>query len=161
MDSVVMQFKNNTYYRDHDINQNPSDFGAVFLDYRSDISYIEEARHIVIYGYSKTGGQQLSRLLKYTKSNYFENNSLIILDTDYGTYQFRVFSVHTIDNDEAFTSPKEVNDMPQFIKDCIQNSIFEPSSTPKDYSVILTFSTESNDESEGRLLIHAYLEDDE
>ena len=64
-------------------------------------------------------------------------------------------------DDEGFLDPINGKDMTQFIRDCVENSIFESQNSPEDYSVILTFSTDITDESGNRFLVHAYLDEQE
>ena len=155
-----MQFKNNYYFLDHDINLNPNEYGAVFIDSRNNIDFMIEAGHIIMYGYNKIGGKQFRRLTQYEKSQYFHNNNLVIMDTIYGTYYFRVFSVHKEDTDEEYTKILSSKEMMSFVNDCIENSMYVPKNIPEDNSVILTFTTDIDDEDGNRLLIHAYLEED-
>lgn len=160
LDTIVMQFKNNYYFLDHDINLNPNEYGAVFMDSRSKIDFIIEAGNVVVYGYNNQGGQQFKRLTQYLKADYFHNNSLVIMDTFYGTYNFRVFSVHIEGNDEVYINPIDAKKMPDFIGDCTQKSIFESKNIPGDNDIILTFTTDIEHTEGSRLLVHAYLENE-
>lgn len=121
------------------------------------ISYISSAASVFI---SFDIGRQLKSLARYLYEDYFDNNSLIILETIYGKYNFRVFSVHKIDDDKEYIKQIKQKELAEFIQDCTKESIFPPKNTTPDDSVILTFTTDIDDYDGNRLLIHAYLESD-
>ncbi len=160
LDTVVMQAEDNEFFLNHDVILNENTDGAVFFDYQSDIIFIHDAGHIVIYGYNKIGGRDLSRLERYEFVDYFHNTAKIFLETLYGNYSFVVFSVHKVDDDKYYTKQLESNGKSEFIADCIKNSVFEPKNIPDDDSVIMTFSTDYDEINGNRLLVHAYLEID-
>jgi hypothetical protein len=79
------------------------------------------------------------------------------METIYGKFNFRVFSVHKLTDDKEFTKPIKEKEMPEFIKKCVEESIFEPKEPPESDSV-LTISTDIDDDEGDRFLVHAYLE---
>jgi SrtB family sortase len=158
IDTAIMQGEDNEYFLDHDNILNPNPSGAVFFDYRSDISFMHEAGHVVMYGYNLEGGRQLKRVLRYEYKDYFYNNSLIIMETIYGKFNFRVFSVHKLSDDKDYTEPVNEKKMGEFIETCVSESMFEPKEVPDSDSVILTISTDIDDDEVDRFLVHAYLE---
>lgn len=158
LDTAIMQGEDNEYFLDHDnlLNNNPS--GAIFFDYRSNINYMMDAGHVVIYGYNEKGGRQLKNLLRYKYKDYFKNNTLVVVETIYGKFNFRVFSVHKVTDDKDFTEPIKAKKMEEFINNCVTESMFEPKDIPDSDSIVLTFSTDIDDDEGDRFLVHAYLE---
>ncbi len=158
LDTVVLQWKDNYYFQLYDLNLNSNDYGSVYFDYRSDFSYIREAGNIVIYGYNNIGGRQLKSLTKYAQEEYFDYNTLIVLETLYGKYDFRLFSVHIEDDDEEYTSPVAQDSKREFIDLLLEKSMFDSEYVPTSDCVILTFSIDVESSNGNRMLIHAFYE---
>jgi hypothetical protein len=160
LDTVVVQWEDNEYFKEADINLNDGRVsGAVYFDYRSDFSYILDAGHIVIYGHNNLGGGQLKSMVQYVqkgKMNYYQT---IVLETLYGRYNFRPFSVHIEDDDSPYVIPVNIEDKKEFINMLMEATMFVPDEFPQEDSVILTFSIDVESEKGSRLLIHAFLND--
>ena len=159
LDTVIAQWRDNYYFMDSDINLNTNSYGAVYLDYQSDISYIMDAGNIVIYGYNNLGGRQLKSIVKYVNEEYFNKNSLVVFETIYGTFNFRIFSVHIEDEDDQYVKPISESEKKEFIDKLVESSMFVADYVPNSDSVILTFSTDVESANGTRFLVHAYLED--
>ncbi len=159
LDTVIVQWKDNYYFRDVDATLNTNSYGAVYFDYRSDINYIMDSGNIVIYGYNNLGGRQLKSIVKYVNEEYFGFNTLIVLETIYGKFNFRLFSVHIEEDDAPYVKPIEDSEKKEFIDELLEKTMFVPDNFPQEDSVILTFSTDVESAKGTRLLVHAFLED--
>ena len=132
--------------------------GSVYMDYRSNVSYIMDAGNIVIYGFNNLGGQQLKNLLKYIHEDYFRSNNVIVFETLYGEYSFKLFSVHIEDDDSDYIVRTESRaEKAELIELMMQSSLFTVDEIPDSETVILTFSVDVKSESGTRFLVHAYL----
>ena len=157
---VVVQWRDNQYFKDHDFTLNANMDGAVYLDTECDLGYIEEESNIVIYGYNNLGGHQLKNIVKYVHEDNFDYSTLIMFETIYGKYNFRLFSVHIEQDDADYIAPVSSKDRRDFIQTLVDKSMFEPEYTPPADAVLLTFTTDVESSSGTRFLVHAYLEQD-
>ena len=158
LDTVIAQWGDNEYFKDKTFNLNDSSDGCAYFDYRTDVSYIMDAGNIVVYGFNNIGGQQLKKIVKYAQEDYFKEYTLIVLETLYGKYNFRLFSVHIEDDDSEYVMPVSDKDKKEFIDKITEASMFVSEDFPEEDSVILTFSTDVESGKGSRLLIHAFLE---
>lgn len=158
LDTVIVQAANNEYFKEFDINLNSGGYGAVYFDSASDVSYIFDAGHIVIYGYNNIGGRQLKSIAKYAREDIFNYNTLVVLETLYGKYHFRLFSVHIEDDDTPYVAAISAKEKKEFINTLLEKTMFIPDDFPEDDSVILTFSIDVESAKGTRLLVHAFLE---
>ncbi len=156
LDTAVLQWKDNYYFQLYDLHLNSNDYGSVYFDYRSDYSYMREAGNIVIYGYNNIGGRQLKDLAKYARQEYFDRNTLIVLETLYGKYDFRLLSVHIEEDDEEYVQPITQDEKMDFIDLIVEKSMFESEYVPTSDSVILTFSFDVESAKGKRMLVHAF-----
>lgn len=158
LDSVITQWEDNEYFKEKDFNLNDSSYGCTYFDYRTDFSYIMDAGNIVVYGYNNLGGRQLKKLVKYVQEDYFDRYRLIVLETLYGRYNFKVFSVHIEEDDSEYVMPVGEKEKKDFIDKVTGMSMFEAEDLPEEDGVILTFSVDVESEKGTRLLVHAFLE---
>jgi SrtB family sortase len=158
LDTVVVQWGDNEYFKDKSFTLDDSSYGCTYFDYRTDISYILDAGNIVVYGFNNIGGQHLKKIVKYAQEDYFKEYTLIELETLYGKYNFRLFSVHIEEDDSEYVMPVSDKEKKDFIDLIVEKSMFEADDLPEDDSVILTFSTDVESAKGERLLVHAFLD---
>lgn len=87
---TIMQ-RDNDFYRNHDINLNPSEHGWPYLCIWRNA---ENFNNLVIHG-SGTPGGQFYDLATFISPNIFAQNPAIIIETPYATYHGEVFSFYT------------------------------------------------------------------
>lgn len=91
----ILQGDNNSYYMNHDINNNYSKQGSIFLDYRNSLN----SKKLIIYGHNSRHIQTVFGLFeKYLNFEFATNNRYI--KTIFGDveYVWEIFSVMIVPN---------------------------------------------------------------
>ncbi len=106
-ETEVVQYTDNSYYLNHDIDGNKIDKGMPFLDYRDKIG---ESKVLRIYGHnSNTIYTEFNFLEKYYEEEYFKKNKYIFLETKDSLHKYEVFSVYVETSDWSYYN-KDNND---------------------------------------------------
>lgn len=63
-----MQTSDNTYYLDHNYNQEYDKNGSIFLDYNC--SVYPRSTNMIVYGHHMKSGNMFGNLQKYAKESY-------------------------------------------------------------------------------------------
>ena len=164
IEDLVGQCDDNTYYIDYDINDNPSNSGALFLDYRNSRRSFDSNN--VIYGHNMKSGEMFGTLPRLKASDFFSNNENVIYynTIDYDN-RFKIFSIYEIDlttfnfiqtsfdDDSAFNKFLQTvitfNEVEAVEMECLNVTTD---------SKVLTLSTCTQGGTH-RLVVHAYLSD--
>jgi len=89
---IVVQYTDNDYYLNHDINNIYNKEGQAFLDYRFDIN---NSKKLIIYGHNAPDKDIPFKFFEnYHNSNYFEKHKYLYLQTDKGIKKYEIFSVY-------------------------------------------------------------------
>jgi sortase B len=89
----LVQGLDNEYYLNHDYNKNLNKFGAIFLDYQSDLNREDTS---IIYGHSsKIYNLPFNGLVKYLDNNYLKDNNLIRVNYLGIDYDYKVISAYS------------------------------------------------------------------
>lgn len=91
IDYPVMQCDNNTYYLNHNFDQQEDKVGTLFLDYQCDV--INGCDNFIIYGHHLQSGRMFSSLEKYENKSYYEKHKYIKFDTIFEEQTFEVMYV--------------------------------------------------------------------
>ncbi len=102
LNTVVVQHSDNDYYLNHNVKNEESVTGAVYLDYRVDIN---SGLKNMIYGHNgeKEANVPFSELEKYYDKDYYKDHQYILLEDENGVGKYQIFSV--------FVETNEVNYM--------------------------------------------------
>lgn len=145
-------------YLDLGPDENPSKYGALFLDIRNSIDVSD--RHTIIYGHNMRDGSMFGQLHKYQSRSFFTDHLIIRYDTLYQELEWEVFNIF-ITNTEFYyiqTYFASDEDFVSLMTQCIYKSYYNNNQTvisPDDH--ILTLSTCTNDTDDGRLVVQARL----
>lgn len=143
IDYPVVQSTDNSYYLKHDYNNNVSNEGAVFLDYRNDINEFD--RNNIIYAHAMLNGTQFGTLRKVVTNEWLSNkdNYKISFMTSTGKHYFEVISVYYIPvtNDYLYTKFNSDEKFLEFEKKLIDRSMYNFNVTPNKNDKLLTLST--------------------
>lgn len=97
IDTLIVQGKDNIFYLTHDLYQNYSKSGSVFIDYRLPIN----SKKIIVYGHNTNSDVPFKHLLNYLDEKYYNDHKEILLYLDNSTIKYEIFSVYiTLDNYE-------------------------------------------------------------
>ena len=102
IDTLLVQGVDNDFYLKHLITKEPSNLGAVFVDYRTKL---DESKQINIYGHnSKKVDIPFRFLEKYLDKKTYEENKYITLITQRGISIYEIFSVNIVRDDKEHMS---------------------------------------------------------
>lgn len=91
IDYPVMQCDNNTYYLNHNFDQEEDKVGTLFLDCECDV--VNGCDNFIIYGHHLQSGKMFSSLEKYESEKYYKTHQYITFDTIYEEQTFEVMYV--------------------------------------------------------------------
>lgn len=94
LDVQVVQGKDNDYYLRRDFYGKSSRYGCPYMDYKNDPKYLDD--NTIIYGHHMTDGLIFSNLDKYKTLEGYKESPIIVYNTLYDTYYFKVFAAFYI-----------------------------------------------------------------
>lgn len=158
IDYPVVQTTDNEYYLSHGIDQSITQEGAIFLDYRNNISSFD--KNSVIYGHRRLDQTMFGSLKNILKSPWYENQDhwRIYLTTKKEKTLWQVMSVYTIKKETNYiqTHFKDEIEYEKFLNLILSRSIYNFSTPISVHDRILTLSTCLNNYG-GRIVLHAKL----
>ncbi len=147
--------EDNLDYLSMDFYQNPSDAGAIFMDYRNLGNFNDQ--HTILYGHYMTNKTMFHNLTLFHDEAFFLENTLIEISGLYETKYYRIFSVYEISADDytlavSFHTNEHYTVYLDRLKSLsIHTPTFEPDSTAK----LLSLVTCSHGIKNGRTIVHA------
>ncbi len=161
IDYPVFQSTDNKKYIDADRDNNKYKWGEIFLDYRSDITNLQEKeiRNTIIYGHNTTRESYFTELLKYKDRSFFEKNNIIYVSTNDKDYKFKVISAYETDTKFYYidTNFRDRNEYAQFLYKIETKSIHPSNVEIVGDEGILTLSTCIDGKENSRFVVHAVL----
>ena len=160
IDYLVLQGSDNEFYLYHDIWQNPTPSGWIFLDYEADIR--GGSQNWVIYGHNMQRDHKFHSLRRYRDYAFLLDHPEITLTTPYGVYNWEIFSFYQTHiefayNQANFGGREEWADMlERFAQLSIHDTGVEVTADDR----ILTLSTCTNRHRDERYVLHARLKRD-
>lgn len=158
----VVQGSDNDHYLHHLFTGEPNRMGAIFLDFRNDLSDRDD--QYLIYGHNMRDGTMFAELNRFvhenTREKYFANHSLVLFDTLYGKMRFEIFSAYVVRlNQETFQTRVNYTDAQflEYLNSAVRRSVVKRNVSLSADSVILTLITCSPWFTNSRTLVHAVL----
>ncbi len=149
---ITVQTIDNNYYLTHDLNNNYSKYGTVFMDYRNKIT----DDILIFYGHnSKLIDTDFHFLENYLNKDYFTNNKYITLQTESFFRKYQIFSVIlTTNNTHTKLGFTNSNNYLNHLNELKKNSIYSISSNLEVNSKIIILQT-CNMQKKGEYIIVA------
>lgn len=153
----IVQHSDNEYYLHNDVNNNPSIYGSVYLDYRNSKDIND--RNNVIYGHNMRDGSMFNNILKLKDKKFFEENPDIYVSNIYKEFTWEIFSVYVVDAD---TETIDINydtdeEFLDYIKSCEARSLFKRDTNLSKDDKIITLVTCSYETDNSRTIVQAKL----
>ena len=153
----VVKTDNNDYYLYHDINNNKTNNGWPFIDYRNDSNMIDD--NTIFYGHNllnKTSFGSISNL--FTTEWFNTSNRRILILTETMIYTYEIFSVYYSDPVSYYlqTNFSSNEKRVEFYNDLASKSSVSFSNSFVYSDKIITLST-CTDDNNGRQVVHAKL----
>jgi len=152
IDYPVMQSQNETYYLDHDYEQNYDKNGALFIS--KDAKIWPRSQNIIVFGHNMKSGKMFGNLSKYKKKSYYEKHKYIQFDTLYekGTYQVMfAFYEKVYQADEVafkyyqFIDANSEQEYNSYMEEMRNKSLYETQVSTQYTDSLLTLSTCDHD----------------
>lgn len=162
IDYPVMQTGDNSYYLEHNFNQEYDKNGSLFLDYNCSI--YPRSTNLIIYGHHMKSGQMFGQLQKYAKQSYGEKHSIITFDSIYekATYQVMyVFRSQVYNEDDLvfkyyqFIDANSEKEFDSYMSEMAKMSLYDTGVTASYGDSLLTLSTCDNSQTDGRFVVVA------
>lgn len=118
VDYPVVQCGNNDYYLTRDFEENYTDAGCPFLDFRNDASNIAANRNFIIYGHARKD-RSIFGSLDFCRQGWWQNEESFQLIRYTSLNQktvWRVFSAYTINVDEYYYIQTEFGNDDEFVR---------------------------------------------
>lgn len=162
IDYPVMQTVNNTYYLDHNVEQEYDKNGSIFMDTACDV--LKPSTNFIIYGHHMKSGKMFGGLHKYSQKSYYEEHPFIQFDTIYekGTYAIMyVFRSKVYNEDEIvfkyyqFIDANSPEEFYSNMEEMSKLSLYDTGVTASYGDRLLTLSTCDSSEPDGRFVVVA------
>ena len=95
IDYPVLQTGDNDYYLDHDFYKTKNKQGALFFDYRNNITLGAKNKNLIIYGHNLSTGQMftyLNKLITKPNKNYARSAPTMTMNTIYEQATYKAVS---------------------------------------------------------------------
>lgn len=160
IDSVIYQSTDNDRYLRNDKDNNQTRWGENFLDYRCNLSKINEPmQNIIIYGHNTEVDTRFTPLFNYLDYEYYTKHQYIELATYDKNYKFQIFSVYETTTDFYYidTLFKDIDSYGEFVKSLKDQSQIDTKVEISKEDTILTLSTCDYSNTNGRFVVQAKL----
>ena len=105
---VVVQYSNNDYYLEHDINNDNNWMGQTFLDYRNDIN---SSKKLIIYGHNSNYYELPFKIFEnFYDKEYLYNHKYLYLLTEQELKKYEIFSVFVEVSDWTYYTNLQLNE---------------------------------------------------
>ena len=162
IDYPVMQTSDNTYYLDHNYNQEYDKNGSIFLDYNC--SVYPRSTNMIVYGHHMKSGNMFGNLQKYAKESYGQKHSVITFDTIYEKAQYQVmyvFRSQVYNEDDIvfkyyqFIEANSETEFNSYMQEMSAMSLYDTGVTAQFGDSLLTLSTCDSSQTDGRFVVVA------
>ncbi len=154
----VAQHSDNNYYLKYDIYGRKTSIGSLFFDYRNNIKKLSD--NTIIYGHSMLNGTMFGTLRSAANSSWREDedNLIVSLTTEKGTFKFKIFSVYRVDYTTDYLKVRfnSKSEKEKYINMITKRSLFRNNTKVGVNDKILTMSTCTGGNNR-RLVVHAVL----
>lgn len=151
IDYAVMQTSDNEYYLDHNVYNEKSIRGSIFMDWQSKM----DSQNIVIYGHNMNDGDMLGNLDYYKSKQYYIAHPVIELNFMGEMTTWEIFSVSYSDDTPYRIYFENDLDFKSYLSKIENGSIYATEVNIENSNKILTLSTCSKEFRDARFVIHA------
>lgn len=155
IDYPIMQAQDNSTYLTLTADGQKNVAGSIFLDCRNSGGYTD--KNSIIYGHALKNEKMFGSLFHYMDSAYWKEHPEITLITPEGVFAYEIFSAYATTATSAsytleFPAETDFNEFLVYIK---ARSAYDTGITVSGEDSILTLSTCTNRNQDGRYVVHA------
>lgn len=155
----VVKYTDNDFYLSHSFDKTSNGAGWIFADYRNKIDGTD--KNIIVYGHNRRNGSMFATLKNILNKSWYENeeNRKIIFVTEQGQFEYQVFTVYQIEEENYDTTVSFSTDKQfiTYIENAKKRSVYDFNVDVKSNDSILTLSTCAND-NRYRIVLQANLQ---
>lgn len=152
---AVVKANNNSYYLNHNFENEYNKAGWIFVDYKNKLDGTD--KNIVIYGHNRRDGSMFASLKNILKEEWYSNdeNRKITFITENESSIYEVFSIYEIEAEDYYiTTNFKDGEFLKYIKIVKERSIKDFNIEVNKEDNTLTLSTCGND-NDYRVVLHA------
>ncbi len=159
IDYPIFYSSDNDRYLRHDRDNNATDWGEPFLDYRCNIQNIGKTSAFIIYGHNSETNDNFTPLVNYKRPDFFNTHKQIEFSDVNGNHTWEIFSIYVTDSNDFYIKTEFNSDteFANFFNDRKNMSIYNTGLSISESDTVLTLSTCDYTKTDGRLVIHAKL----
>lgn len=143
----IVKYTDNEFYLSHSFDKTSNGAGWIFADYRNKIDGTD--KNIIVYGHNRRNGSMFATLKNILNKSWYENeeNRKIIFVTEQGQFEYQVFTVYQIEEENYDTTVSFSTDKQfiNYIENAKKRSVYDFNVDVKSNDSILTLSTCAND----------------
>ncbi|MFB0920682.1 MAG: class B sortase [Oscillospiraceae bacterium] len=153
----LLRAADNWKYLNLSYNLQRTNSGSIFMDFRNSQNFSDDST--VIYGHNMKSGGMFGRLKDFGNTDYLTEHPDLYIFTQSRVLKYRIFAAYKTEADSqsytrSFSKEFSFEDFIAYIKD----SAAENCSSPPEGAVpIITLSTCTSVQRNGRFVVHAYL----
>lgn len=165
IDNPIFQTTNNEFYLNHNQDKKKSAYGALYFDYRNEITENKTDKNLVIYGHEMNNGSMFGSLKELRRLDFYKANPIIEFSTLYKSSKYKIYAIFVLnankadDNGYIYNIYRKNfyndNDFDLWTKEAIERSLINTGVDVKNGDNIITLVTCSKDFKNSRLVVMA------
>lgn len=165
IDNPIFQTTNNEFYLNHNQDKKKSAYGALYFDYRNEITQNKTDKNLVIYGHEMNNGSMFGSLKELRRLDFYKANPIIEFSTLYKSSKYKIYAIFVLnankadDNGYIYNIYRKNfyndNDFDLWTKEAIERSLINTGVDVKNGDNIITLVTCSKDFKNSRLVVMA------
>lgn len=165
VDNPIYQTTDNDYYLTHNMYKEKSRYGALFFDYRCNLSNPNSSQNLIVYGHEMKDGSMFGTLKNYKKLNFYKQNPTFTVTQLSEQYTYKIFAVMIMnakpEDDKGYmynyvkTGFSSQAGFTSWIEEARERSLINTTVDVVENDQIITLVTCINDFKDARLVIMA------
>ena len=153
----LVRAENNWKYLNLSYNLQRTNSGSIFMDFRNSADFSDG--NTVIYGHNMKSGGMFGTLKKFGDNAYLTEHPDLYIFTQTRVFKYRIFAAYKTEADSqsytrSFTKDFNFEDYIGYVKCCAGENL---SASPEETAPLITLSTCTSVQRNGRFAVHAYL----
>ena len=156
----VLQSNDNDFYLNRDFYKKTNKQGALFFDYRNNITLGAKNKNLIIYGHNMNDGSMFADIAGYTQETYWREHPIIQCDSLTRQREYEVMAVLQFkDSEQAaqdyYSVPCDEMNFTEYISRLADAALYDTGIQAVWGDQILALSTCSRQDSDSRILVIA------
>ncbi len=157
---IVRHEKDNTYYLNHDAENNATSYGAIFTENYNSKNFLDD--FIIIYGHSMVDKTMFGGIKLFRDKEFFDTHEDVTIYFDNEIYTYKIIAAYSVDNEHFFskydlTTKKKIQDYYHKIEKIARDDGGNYRKVDTDNLKMITLSTCNSSVDDKRYIIQAVL----